>query len=153
MTNSLEVCSYLSPERVLSLQEGEKQEVLELLADLIAEDPLVKDPIEMKKAIMAREKVMSTGIGNYVAIPHARCAGVDDFVVAFARIEVGMEFDSVDKKPVHLVFMIVANEHQDKKYIKLLSRLMLRMRKEQLIERLMQTNNAEDLYRILVESK
>ncbi|MDY0381261.1 MAG: PTS sugar transporter subunit IIA, partial [Candidatus Cloacimonadaceae bacterium] len=73
MTNSLEVCSYLSPERVLSLQEGEKQEVLELLADLIAEDPLVKDPIEMKKAIMAREKVMSTGIGNYVAIPHARC--------------------------------------------------------------------------------
>ncbi|HCM14994.1 MAG TPA: PTS sugar transporter subunit IIA, partial [Candidatus Cloacimonas sp.] len=62
-------------------------------------------------------------------------------------------FDAVDNKPVHLVFMIVANEHQDKKYIKLLSRLMLRMRKEQLIERLMQTNNAEDLYRILVESK
>ncbi|MCB5256609.1 MAG: PTS sugar transporter subunit IIA [Candidatus Cloacimonetes bacterium] len=54
---------------------------------------------------------------------------------------------------MHLVFMIVANEHQDKKYIKLLSRLMLRMRKEQLIERLMQSNNAEDLYRILVESK
>jgi mannitol/fructose-specific phosphotransferase system IIA component (Ntr-type) len=49
--------------------------------------------------------------------------------------------------------MIVANEHQDKKYIKVLSRLMLRMKKNQLIERLMACDNAEELFRVLVESK
>ncbi|MCK9556850.1 MAG: PTS sugar transporter subunit IIA [Candidatus Cloacimonetes bacterium] len=153
MEESLEICSFLSRKRVLCIQTGKKQDVLEMLVDLVVQDPLVNDPVEVRKAIFAREKVMSTGIGNHVAIPHARCAGVEDFVIAFAKIEEGMDFDSVDQKPVYLVFMIVANEHQDKEYIKLLSRLMLRMRNEQLLERLKQSNDADELYRIMVESK
>jgi fructose-specific phosphotransferase system IIA component len=153
MTEAIEVCSFLKPERVLVLKEGQKHQVLNELTDLIAQDPKIRDAEAMKKAIFDREKTMSTSIGDGVAIPHARTAAADDFVVAFAKIQNGVDFDAIDGKPVQLIFMIVANEHQDKKYIKVLSRLMLRMKKNQLIERLMACDNAEELFRVLVESK
>ncbi|MCB5279125.1 MAG: PTS sugar transporter subunit IIA [Candidatus Cloacimonetes bacterium] len=153
MTDNLEVCSYLTPERVLCLDSSSKQDILSKMADLIGQDPSVKDATTMKKAIFMREKTMSTGIGEGVAIPHARTTAVEDFVIAFAKINEGIEFDAVDGKPVYLIFMIVANNNQDKKYVKLLSRLMLRMRKHQLVEKLMQATNPKEIYEILVESK
>jgi mannitol/fructose-specific phosphotransferase system IIA component (Ntr-type) len=78
---------------------------------------------------------------------------VDDFVVAFARVRAGVEYESPDQKPVKLVFMIVANESQDKMYIKLLSRLMLRMRSSELVQNLLDAEGPAGLYQVLVETK
>ncbi len=153
MLDKLEVCDHINPNRVMDLPPMDKWKFLEQMAELIGQDSLVKDPVSVKKAIIAREKTMSTGIGEGIAIPHARVASVDDFVIAFARIREGMEFDAIDGKPVHMVFMIVANEKQDKKYIKLLSRLVLRMKSSSLTDQLMAAENSDDLYRILVETK
>jgi fructose-specific phosphotransferase system IIA component len=151
--DKLEVCAYLSPERVLDLPPTDKQQLLEKLADLVVAAPGVRDPEAVKKALFAREKTMSTGIGEGIAIPHARTASVDDFVVAFARVKAGVEYESPDQKPVKLVFMIVANESQDKMYIKLLSRLMLRMRSSELVQNLLDAEGPAGLYRVLVETK
>ncbi|PKN71978.1 MAG: transcriptional regulator [Candidatus Cloacimonetes bacterium HGW-Cloacimonetes-3] len=153
MLDKLEVCSYIKKDRVIDLAPMDKWKFLEQMADLIGQDPLIKDPPSVKKAIILREKTMSTGIGEGIAIPHARTSSVDDFVIAFARIREGMEFDAIDGKPVHLVFMIVANEKQDKKYIQLLSKLVLRMKSSSLIEQLMAAKGTEELYRILLETK
>lgn len=151
--DKLEISSFITPERVLDLPSTDKQQLLEQLAELLAAAPAVKDPQAMKKAVFAREKTMSTGIGDGIAIPHARTAAVEDFVVAFARIKAGVEYESPDQKPVRLVFMIVANESQDKTYIKLLSRLMLRMRSCELNEDLLAAEGPAELYRVLVETK
>ncbi|MDD2227853.1 MAG: PTS sugar transporter subunit IIA [Candidatus Cloacimonetes bacterium] len=153
MLSNLEISHFISKDCVLDLPPMDKWQLLDKMAELIGRNPNVKDPDSVKKAIIKREITMSTGIGESVAIPHARIADVDDFVIAFARIREGIEFEAIDGKPVNLVFMIVANETQDKMYIKLLSKLMLRMKSSQLIEQLMAASNTQELYQILVDTK
>jgi len=153
MLDKLEISSFISPSLVLDLAPLDKSVLLEKMADLIGKNTKVKDPAAMKKAIFLREKTMTTGIGEGIAIPHARTADVEDFVIAFARIKQGMDFEALDNKPVHLVFMIVANVNQDKKYIKLLSRLVLRLKSSSLIEQLMAAEDTDGLYRVLVDTK
>lgn len=153
MLDKLEICSFLVPERVISKDSADKEQLMNELLDLIASDPLVEDAPAMRKAVWKREKELSTGIGEGIAIPHARTEGVKDFVVAFAKIRNGVDFDALDKKPVHFVFMIVANVSQDKNYIKLLSRLMLRMRNPELINSLMKASDSAEIYKILSETK
>lgn len=153
MLQTLEVSAYIKPERVITLKNADKRQVIERLIELLAQDPVVRDKEKMKQAIWDREKQLSTGIGEGIAIPHARTAAVSDFAVAVARIESGVEFNAMDAKPVHLIFMIVASDKQDKDYIKLLSRLMLRMKNTELVQQLLQANGTEDLYRILVETR
>ena len=62
--------------------------------------------------LLEREKVGSTGIGKGVAIPHSRSMMVDRLTVLFARYDQGLKFDAMDKKPVYLVYLILA-PHQD----------------------------------------
>ncbi len=150
---SLEICSYLRPERVLYLDSADKKQAMEQLLELLCRDDSILDPQKVRQAIWDREKSMSTGIGEGIAIPHARSKAVTDFVVAFALVKNGLDFEAIDGKPVKVIFMIVANDTQDKKYVRLLSRLMLRMKNTELIDQLLNCRDASELYRVLVESK
>ena len=150
---SLEICSYLRPERVLYLKTADKEQAIELLLDLICRDEKIIDPQKIRHAIWEREKSMSTGIGEGIAIPHARSKAATDFVVAFALVQEGLDFEALDGKPVNVIFMIVANDTQDKKYVRLLSRLMLRMKNTELITNLLSCKDSSELYKVLVESK
>jgi len=153
MVNTLEVSTYIKPERVITFKNADKKQVIDRLIELIALDPAVIDKQRMQQAIWDREKLLSTDIGEGIAIPHARTDAVKDFIVAMARIEAGIDYSSADAKPVQLVFMIVAGRSQDKAYIKLLSRLLLRMKNTELVKQLLQANDSGELYRILVETK
>lgn len=153
MVNTLEVSTYIKPERVITIKNADKKQVIDRLIELIALDPAVIDKQRMQQAIWDREKLLSTDIGEGIAIPHARTDAVKDFIVAMARIEAGIDYSSADAKPVQLVFMIVAGRSQDKAYIKLLSRLLLRMKNTELVKQLLQANDSGELYRILVETK
>ncbi len=150
---NLEICSYLKPERVLYLESTDKKQLINTMLKYVCEDSAVIDPVELSKALWIRENSISTGIGDGIAIPHCRTKAVSDFVVAFALIKSGLDYDAIDKKPVDIVFMIVANENQDKKYIKLLSRLMLRMKNTELVQSLRQCRTSEEIFRHLIESK
>jgi len=141
MRQALELSHYLHPERVLDMVQVSKADLLESLITVLVQDPAISDPAAIQKAIWDREHKGSTAIGHGIAIPHARCECAQDFVVAFARIKDGMDYECDDKEPIKLVFMIVASDHQDKEYIQLLSRLMLRLRNPEFIDALM---NAED---------
>ena len=153
MANIFELSQFISLERVLDIESIDKDELINKMADLIAQDPKVLDADQMKKAIFVRETSMSTGIGNGIAIPHARTDAVTDFVVAFARIHSGVEYESLDQKPVKLAFMIVAPATEDKRYIKLLSRLVLRMKNDDFIQSLLSANSREDLFNLIRETK
>ena len=150
---NLEICSYLKPDRVLYLDSADKKQLINTMLKYVCEDSSVIDPVELSNAVWARENSFSTGIGEGIAIPHARTKAVVDFVVAFAFIKSGLDFDAIDKKPVDIVFLIVANENQVKKYIKLLSRLMLRMKNSKLVQNLRQCKTPQEIYQQLVETK
>lgn len=153
MVQAIELSHYLSPTRVLDLVPSSKDDLFEVLLSVLVQDHAVHDPEAVRKAIFARERESVTAVGHGIAIPHARCACVDDFVVAFARVKSGMDYGSDDGEAVKIVFMIVASDRQDKEYIKLLSRLMLRLRNPGFIDELLQAADSESMYKLLKSSR
>lgn len=80
-----------------------------------------KDKEEVLAALYQREETMSTGIGFSVAIPHASSIAVDQLVVAFGRSQGGIEFESLDDKPVHFIVLFLVPTHQFQAHLKTLS--------------------------------
>ncbi len=91
----------------LELKSKTSEEVLAELVELLANSERIKNPEAVLDALKEREKLASTGIGFGVALPHARVKGVDGLVIAFGRSEAGIDFGSLDNRPVHLFFTIV----------------------------------------------
>lgn len=149
MKQALELSQYLRPERVLDLAKVSKEDLFESLLDLIVQDAAIKNPEAVRKAVWDREHQDSTAIGHGIAIPHARCNLADDFVIGFARIKEGVDYQNGDGSSVQLVCMIVASDNQDTKYIRLLSRLMLRMGNPDFIQALLAAPDTAAIYDLL----
>ncbi|HID32389.1 MAG TPA: PTS sugar transporter subunit IIA [bacterium (Candidatus Stahlbacteria)] len=98
--------SLLKSERInLSLRSKKKESVIKELVGLIK---VGKDAEVIISTLIKREQLGSTGIGRGVAIPHCRSLLVDRLEIAVGRSQGGIDFDSIDKKPVHLLFLIIA---------------------------------------------
>jgi fructose-specific phosphotransferase system IIA component len=107
----------------VNLKAREKEEALAEMVDILARGWEVKDKEAVLKDIKAREELMSTGIGHGVAIPHARSSGVNRVLAAFGKSEKGLNFNALDKKPVYLLFLLVASEDSSNSHIRILARI------------------------------
>jgi len=148
---SLHLSDVLAPERVCILESTDKAGVLEELAARLAAAPEVSDAPALGAAILAREGLMSTGIGLGIGVPHVRIESVRDIVMAAGLSRTGIKgYDSLDNAPVRLVFMIAAAPSQHAEYIRLLA-LVSRLVKEQSVrEALLSAADASLLYRMLI---
>lgn len=108
---------------ILALQAKTKGEVIDELAEKLAEAGAVSDVEAFKQAIWAREKQSTTGVGDGIAIPHAKTAAVKRPAVAFGRSVEGIDYESLDGKPSHLFFMIAAPEGGEQTHLEALARL------------------------------
>ena len=112
----------LSPDRVMIMENADKATVLTRLVDSLATSPLVKNRDQLLKGILAREELMSTGIGFGVGVPHVRIDSVSDLVMAVAVCKQPISgYASLDNKPVQIVCMLAARSDQHTKYIRTLS--------------------------------
>ena len=120
----MEISGLLDPRCVkLELEaRGKSQAIGELIA-AAASAGLIADSDAVERAILAREALMSTGIGEGVALPHALIAGFERTVLAVGRSRGGIDFDSLDGAPVHLVLLIVGPKGQERSHMALLSHL------------------------------
>ncbi len=102
----MNLASLLSKDRVnLSLKPGKKDEVIKDLVYTIKEGP---DAELIVSTLMKREELGSTGIGKGIAVPHCRSLAVEKLEIAVGRTSKPISFNSIDKKPVSLVFLIIA---------------------------------------------
>jgi len=134
---------------VFELKATTKDEVIEELVDLAAESPLVKDRDELLHDIIHRENMVTTGIGYGVAFPHAKTKATKGIVIAFGRNEKGIEFDAMDKKPVHVFFLIAAPEDAIGAHLNVMARLSYIMKSEENRQKLMTVNSPGELLSIL----
>lgn len=100
-----------------------KEEVLDNIIELAAHSPNMKNKEKVRAAILERERIMSTGVGRGVAVPHGKCDGVSDTVTAFAVTDKPVDFKSLDGQPVQLMFLLVGRENSVGAHLKLLSRI------------------------------
>lgn len=114
--------------RIVDLKATTKEEALRELVDVLATSPNVTDPDDLLRAILEREKVLSTGVGIEVAMPHVKIPSVKNFVIAIGRSHKGIDFESLDEKPVYIIVMIGANDKQAGDFLKVLAKLVLRLK-------------------------
>jgi PTS system nitrogen regulatory IIA component len=132
----------------LNLKAKNKREVLEELVDLLVKGGELDNKEEMVKVLWEREKLGSTGIGEGIAIPHGKTKTVKKLVAALGRSINGIDFDTLDGKPAHLFFLLVAPYDSAGPHLKALARISRLFKDEDFREKLMKAPSKE----ILLES-
>ncbi|MBI1804588.1 MAG: PTS sugar transporter subunit IIA [Ignavibacteriae bacterium] len=122
-----------------------KDEIIDALVTLISQSPKVLDKERVRAAIFEREKIMSTGVGNGFAIPHGKTDAVVDTVAAFAVTAEPIDYQSLDEKPVRLIFLLVGKDNMVGPHIKLLSRISRLMNKEEFRSRLLAAQSPREV--------
>lgn len=128
---------YIKPENILFFNEQEnKDSILEKMIGHLENSPLIIDKKQFRKAVFERESLMSTGIGLGIAIPHVKIRAVKDITICIGICKHGVEWNSLDGDPVHLVFLMAAHDDQHDIYLRLLSKIILVLRKQERREKL-----------------
>jgi len=105
------------------LEPTDKESVIEALITRLSEQKLIPEHQNVLDAVLERERALSTGVGQGVAVPHATVEVLDKAIVAFGRSEKGIEFGALDGKPVNLIFLLLAPAKEISLHLKLLSRV------------------------------
>lgn len=124
----------------------EKKEVIEEMVEVLASAHRIKNKAEVLKAILDREALMSTGVGEGVAIPHGKAEAAPEIVAALGISRAPVDFDAIDDKPVHLVWLLVGPPHQTGPHLKALSRISRLVHKRDFRERLVTAISAADAF-------
>jgi mannitol/fructose-specific phosphotransferase system IIA component (Ntr-type) len=135
----------------IGVADSDKWTAIEELVDLIAAGGVVSDREALIADTFDREEKGSTGIGKGIAIPHARTTGVRELVGALGVSRQGVDFESEDRQPCHLVFLILAPPAESTRYLKALSAVACIGRDEDLIARLTSATSPEKVMAILGE--
>ncbi len=149
----MELSHILGAEAVRApLRATSKKRLLQDLSEM-AETVYALPSETVYKALMDREALGPTGVGRGVAIPHARFKGVSRVIGLFARLEKPVDFESIDRQPVDLVFALFAPEAAGAEHLKALARVSRTLRSESVCVKLRSTFDPSAIYAILTESK
>ena len=148
----MRIDDFLAEDMVVAALEGRKKDdVIEELAEVVSRHHPEIDHWKLVGALQDRERLNSTALGEGVAIPHGRLPGVKRVVAAFGRSPQGVDFNSLDGKPTHLFFLLVAPEDSAGAHLKALARISRLLKDDSFRARLMQAEDGPSLYRIIRE--
>jgi PTS system nitrogen regulatory IIA component len=157
----MKVVDFLSPDAILpALTGATKSAVLAEMSSFLCERLQAASGQSAQSAIEAqtlcrvleeRELLASTAIGDGIAIPHGKVDTIDRLVGVLGRSVQGLAFDSIDGKPTHLVFMLVAPSNSAGAHLKALARLSRLFRDANFRQRLLDASDGATMYRTIVE--
>lgn len=144
----------LEPSCVRVPLEGKtKEAVITELVDLLDTRGLLNDRKTVLDAVLMREQTRSTGIGSGIAIPHGKCKGVKDLVMAVGTTADPIDFESIDGKPVKIVVLLVSPTDRTGPHIQALARVSRLMLDEKFKEKLEKAKSPEELYELISEQE
>ena len=136
-----------------NLKAKGKNDLLAELTDTIVAADKSLDRDEVIRVLQEREKLGSTGIGDGVAIPHGKLKNISNLLISFGRSRDGVDFDSMDGKPAHLFFLLIAPEESVGIHLKTLARISKLLKNPDVRQRLLTADNASDIYSIIIEEE
>ncbi|MEJ5361936.1 MAG: PTS sugar transporter subunit IIA [Spirochaetota bacterium] len=135
------------------LKSKNKYKAIEELADVFKGTDVCSDIKAFINALKEREEIMTTGIGFGIAVPHAKLESVHKIAFAIGISKKGIDFNSIDGNPVHLVVLVAAGERQHKEYLKLLSKIMSVLKNDTIRNEMIQAKSSKDIIEILRTAK
>jgi PTS system nitrogen regulatory IIA component len=148
----MKISNYLKPGDIIpELVASSKMEVLEELASKVIERNMSINREQLVAVLREREKLGSTGIGDGVALPHAKLQSAENIIVVFGRSIKGVPFESLDGKPAHLFFLLVAQGEQFSAHLRLLAHISRMLKNPQFRAQLLEAGDVEAIDRIIRE--
>jgi len=133
----------------LELKGKTKTEVIAELVQLISKSGRVRNKKAFLKAILEREKLGSTGIGNGVAIPHARSEGIGDFILAFARQDAGIDYGALDGEKTYLFFSLASPKDEVGGHLKILAEISRLVKDKFIVDLLRKAKSKKEILKII----
>jgi len=148
----MKLTQYIRPECFLpALQEKGREEALRRIVRVVAEKGFINDERDALSRLLERESIQSTAVGNGIAIPHCFIEEVPDLIITVARSVEGLEFDSFDGKPTHVVFLLMGNRQEHGLHLKALARIARLIKSTSFIDRIISSATVEDMVRAFDE--
>jgi nitrogen PTS system EIIA component len=146
----MKIVDLLNVKHILpSLTATTKKGVLEELADALVKGLNTLDRQKVVEVLMERENLGSTGIGDNIAIPHGKLPNLDRLVLCFGRSVPGVNFDSMDGKPTHLFFLLMAPENSIGLHLKALAKISRMLKDSSFRRNLMEAADANAIMHLL----
>jgi fructose-specific phosphotransferase system IIA component len=133
----------------LELKGENKEQVIEEMIDLLCASGKVENRKAAEKAIWDREKKMSTGMQNGIAIPHGKCDCVDCLVVAVGVHQAGVDFESLDGQPAHFFIMTLSPANRTGPHIQFLAEISRQLNDASVRDRMLAATSKDDVMEIL----
>lgn len=138
---------------IMNLTASNKEAVIDELVEKLNGANRLNSKAEFKEAILKRESQSTTGIGEGIAIPHAKTKAVKQPAICFGRSVSGINYESLDGQPAHLFFMIAASEGANNTHLETLSRLSTLLMDEGFRKQLLEVKDEEELLRLFDEKE
>ena len=150
MTNE-ELVNYFDEQLFLpDLQAKIKDDLFEEIIDQFVKVKYFKNKNIILEMLRQRERLGSTGIGKKIAIPHGRSTSASDILIAFGKSKEGIDYDAIDGKPVHLIFMIIAPpQDENNMYLPILGKMVEILNKTKTRNKLLQAETFDDFIEII----
>ena len=133
---------------IADLRSKDKKEVLEELAASISKKTGTATQ-DIVKVLLEREQLGSTGIGGGIAIPHGKLADIDSIIVGFGLSREGVEFDSLDNRPVHIFFLLIIPSNSTGIHLSVLAHISRLLKQSHFKDNLLKAESAEELQQII----
>jgi PTS system nitrogen regulatory IIA component len=150
-TKNMEIVDLLTRDAVFTgVKAGSKKLAVQELAQRAAKIANMPERLVFD-VLLERERLGTTGVGRGIAIPHGKMAGLDQLYGVFTRLEEPVDFESVDRQPVDLLFLLLAPEEAGADHLKALARISRLFRDTALCEELRRAGDPDAMFRLLVE--
>lgn len=150
----MQIHELLSADRVrVGLVGADKRAIIDAMVDLLSGHPSVSDLEEVRRVVLEREDVMSTGVGKGLALPHGKTAAVSDNVAALALTRGPVDFAAIDDQPVRLVFLLVGTPEAKSQHVKILSRISRLMNRDEVRRQMLAARTDQELYQAVIEGE
>lgn len=135
------------------VESRDKEAVITELVDMLDAKGLLLNRDDVLEAVLRRERTQSTGTGAGIAIPHGKCNAVKELVMAIGIAQEPIEYNSIDGKPVTILFLLVSPANQTGPHIQALAAISRLMLDEQLRQKLEKVASADEVYELLNEQE
>lgn len=133
------------------LTANSKEGALSEVSLFLEHKEAIQDHDKLLQALLDREQLGSTGIGDNMAIPHAKYEGITQITTVFARSRKGIEFQSLDRKPVHFIFLLLAPPASTGLHLKALAKIARLFKNPSLRENILKAEDAGTIHSLLLE--
>ena len=148
----MKILDILSKDCIIpELRSRTKKEVLEELTAALSNCKANLNKEALVEVLLERERLGSTGIGDGIAIPHGKIKDLDELILSFGRSTQGIEFDSMDGRPTHLFFLLIAPENSAGTHLRALAKISRLLKSAHFRQQLLKAGTVEELFNVIQE--